>query len=189
MYPQRSKISKPRVPFFPSPSPELLTRDPAGINEESPLRISVGSGGEGGGVSRFVGWRGLWIPNPAYIRFASNCMQFDATNGAEKGRREKGGRAVKLLSGLESGRYRESTSPRQRVSQKAVFVTGTCPIAASDYEALASRDSLPFVFFVFASLWGWDVNQFVWLVIGQLSLKGVIGIFFSKKEKINWRKL
>lgn len=102
MYPQRSKISKPRVPFFPSPSPELLTRDPAGINEESPLRISVGSGGEGGGVSRFVGWRGLWIPNPAYIRFASNCMQFDAANGAEKGRREEGGRAVKLLSGLES---------------------------------------------------------------------------------------
>lgn len=98
MYPQRSKISKPRVPFFPSPSPELLTRDPAGINEESPLRISVGSGGEGGGVSRFVGWRGLWIPNPAYIRFASNCMQFDAANGAEKGRREEGGRAVKLLA-------------------------------------------------------------------------------------------
>lgn len=36
MYPQRSKISKPRVPFVP---PQLITRDPAGINEESPLRI------------------------------------------------------------------------------------------------------------------------------------------------------
>lgn len=111
--------------------------------------------------------------------------QATACNSMQKGRREEGGRAVKLLSGLESGRYQESTSPRQRVSQQAVFVTGTCPIAASDYEALASRDSLPFVSFVFASLWGWDVNQFVWLVIGQLSLKGVIGIFFSKKKKIN----
>lgn len=65
-----------------------------------------------------------------------------------------------------------------------IFVA-TCPIAALGGLYEASRDSLPFVFFLFTSL-GMDVavvNRFVYLSTGQLLFEGlrIIGMFLEKK--------